>query len=221
MSITTKSPTTRLLTLIAFFLAVGVLSLRTVDLFTAAPTAETARPSAERTLSNLLEPITGKGNVRVAINGAPEKSYLILINGPRTPSAASEITASDVRAVIAASTRFRADRDTLTITQLPFAHSASGQLTTLDVLEFVGLGLLCGALLLILISPNQAIVRDAAAHPSDNPAVPRPVPVSAPPAPVPVADENIGRAGDLAANDPLGTARLIRKWMGASEGGNA
>lgn len=214
MSITTKSSTTRLLTLIAFFLAVGVLSLRTVDLFTAAPAAQTVGHSTERALTNLLEPIVGTGNVRVAIRGAPERSFLILVNAPRTQTAASEIAASDIRAVIAASTGFQAERDTLTITQIPFARSVSGQLSTLDMLEFIGLGLLCAALLVVLISPAQTETSQPETRPATDPIRPRPVAITP-------TDENVDRAGNLAANDPLGTARLIRKWMGSSEGGNA
>ena len=224
MTRTPIAPTTRLLTLMALFLAVGVLSLRAGDLFTAAPETVHAGTAKERSLTRLLEPVLGEGKVRVAIHGTGEQSILVLHDAPRLPTPDSTPLSEDIRTILSASGGFVEGRDQLTIKPMPFVTAKARPLGPLQLAELMALGLLCAALLASLVMPRERAraARTLAEEPDDTRPARQPVatrraeamPLSDIPAPV-------REAGHVAANDPDGTARLIRKWMGPGQGGQA
>ncbi len=218
MVLASRTPSLRALTLLALILAVGVLSLRAIDLFTGAPEPAASTSKAEQTLTGLLEPVTGAGNVRVAIEGISPRTFLILVNGPEAPDETSTITAERIEAIVLAGTGFQADRDGLTISQFPFASGIGAEISTLKLAEFTGLSLLCTLLLVLIAMPRQP----ATVSQSDTSDKPKRQPASlrlVEPQTAPAADTDIDRAAQIAASDPGGTARLIRAWISDSDGG--
>lgn len=220
MALATRTPTTRILTLVALFMAAGVLSLRAVDLFTGPAQVSGVGSANEQALTGLLEPITGAGNVRVAIRGKPVRTFLILVNGEQTATQTSQSVKRDIETIVTAATGYKPERDILTISQFPFAKGAGGELSALEMVEFTALALLCALLIALLAAPARASVkveddkRVQADMPPANLHVVKPEPVLA-------ADNDIDRAAQIAANDPSGTVRLIREWIGESEGGRS
>ena len=217
---TTKTPTTRFLTLIALFLAAGVLSVRAVDLFTAPTQAPQTGSTTEQALTSLLEPVAGPGNIRVSVQGSFDRTVLILFNGPKVATTASEALTLEIETITMAALALDAARDTLTLSQFPFVNTSQVTITSLEMAELVGLGLVCVLLTIMLIAPPSQTVADQKTQPQD---------IAPPPntlrlvkdAPAPQVDAEIDRAAEIAVNDPTGTARLIRQWIGDSEGGKA
>ncbi|MCF6328546.1 MAG: hypothetical protein L3J02_01930, partial [Henriciella sp.] len=152
MAMTTKTPT-RILTLIALFLAAGVLSIRAADLFPAPAQAPQNGSTTEQSLINLLEPVAGAGNIRVSIHGRFDRTVLVLINGPQVATAASEATTLEIETITKAALALDTARETLTLSQFPFADRPQASLSSLEMAELVGLGLLCALLTVMLIAP--------------------------------------------------------------------
>lgn len=221
MTRTPIAPTTRFLTLMALFLAVGVLLLRANDLFTGSPDPVQAGTAKERSLIRLLEPVVGADKVRVAIQGSSEQTYLVLYDAPRQTTPESAQIATDIQDIIIATGGFSEGVDRLTIRPVAFANTKASALTGLQLAELMALGLLCTALIASLLSPRSVAasrpVAQADTPPARAPAPPQRaeiMPLAEPATPV-------REAGNIAANDPDGTARLIRKWMNSSQGGSA
>ncbi len=220
MAMTTKTPTTRILTLIALFLAAGVLSVRAADLFTAPVQAPQSGSATEQSLINLLEPIAGAGNIRVSIHGRFERTVLVLFNGPQAATAASEAIMLEIETITKAALALDTTRETLTLSQFPFATTSQASISSLKMAELVGLGLLCALLTVMLISPpgradaeHKALPQDVTAQPGNLRLVKE--------TPAAQVDTDIDRAAQIAVNDPSGTAQLIRQWIGDGEGGKA
>ena len=150
---TTKTPTTRILTLIALFLAAGVLSVRGADLFTAPVQAPQSGSATEQSLINLLEPIAGSGNIRVSVQGSFDRTVLVLFNGPQVATEASEAITLEIETITKAALALDPARDTLTLSQFPFATTSQASISSLEMAELVGLGLLCALLTVMLIAP--------------------------------------------------------------------
>jgi len=215
---TTKTPTTRILTLIALFLAAGVLSIRAADLFTTPAQAPQNGSATERSLINLLEPVAGTGNIRVSIHGRFDRTVLVLFNGPQVATEDSEAITLEIETITKAALALDTARETLTLSQFPFATTSQASISSLEMAELVGLGLLCALLTVMLIAPpsrtdaeHKTLPQDVTAQPSNLRLVKEP--------PAAQVDAEIDRAAQIAVNDPTGTARLIRQWIG--EGGKA
>jgi len=216
MSALNKTPTTRILTLVALTLAAGVFCLRAVDLFSGGGQSAAIGSPLEQELTHLIEPLAGQGNVRVSVKGGETRTYLVLLNGPQLTADKPSILKTNAEAIIKSAAPFNAAKDTLTLSQFPFAQSVSGELTALEIAEFSGLGLICILLLAGLVQPAS---RQTEPH-TERSAAPETVPTEAPAKPVsrPIAEPN--RAAEIAANDPDGTVRVLRSWMNDT-GGNA
>ena len=153
MSALIKTPTTRILTLAALTLAAGVFCLRAVDLFSGGIETAAIGSPLEQELTHLIEPIAGAGNVRVSVKGGNARKYLVLLNGPQLNADQPSDIKTSAEAIIKSAAPFNAAKDTLTLSQFPFAYSVSGELTTLEIAEFSGLGLICILLLAGLAQP--------------------------------------------------------------------
>ena len=219
MATVTKSPTTRVLALIALCLAMGALSLRALDLFSSPSQTEAPQSAIERSLVNLLEPITGYGNVRVSVHdNQTRRAFFVLINDSEGGVAANA-RLHQIEEIIAAATGLDSALDTLTISQVPFAAGTGPTLSPLELSEIIVLALICVCLTGLLIRPYFAIssVEQSAAQALE-PRSPAQRPLHASPTPI-RADDEVEQAAEIAVNDPAGTAQLIRQWMG--KGGHA
>lgn len=213
MSATDRTPTIRLLALAALLLAAGVFALRATALFSA-PAPAPAGDRIEQELTWLLEPITGADKVRVSVTGRTERTILIMVDG----EIASDLRGLrlQVETVLEGALGYRPETDTLTLTQFPFAAGVGTALAPIDMAELTGLGLLCGLLLVSLVSrraPRPAELERAA--PPPRPAYAEQM--ARTPAPEPAGGSDLHAASQLAESKPNETAQLVRGWMSYAE----
>lgn len=212
MSATTRTPNMRLVALAAFMLAAGILALRAYDIFSS-NNAEPVGNAVEKQVTYLLEPITGTQKVRVSITGHSPKVVLVMVDG----EIASDLRPLRTRIenILAASIAFDREKDTLTLSQFPFARGVGATLTPLEIAELTGLGGLCLLLLLIGFSAPKAVTVSAPAIPAPIEPAPRAPARLAPP--ITEVDEDYATASTLAEAKPNETARLVRGWMSYAE----
>lgn len=209
MTAANRTPTTRILTLAAIILAAGVLSFRALDLF-ASPASAPVGSAIEQKVTSFLEPIVGKDAVRVSITGKDSRRTLLLVDGPAT--APTEQLRTDVEALLIASIGFNAERDQLTIKQIPFAAGTGATLTPLQIAEFSGLGLLCMTLLALLMMQSRQ--PHAAPQPARQRSTPEPIAETVPR--LQTAPE-ISAAARMAEQNPEKTVHILRTWMSETE----
>lgn len=207
MTISTGTPTTRKLALVALILAAGVFSLRASTLFSPRIDAPIPGSQTERTLTDLLEAVSGENNVRVSVQAGLSKSALIVVN----ETAVSDAQLGEIETLTRAALKLDPDTDTLTLTRLAFATSPA-TLTQIELLELFGLGLvsllIAGALLAPAATPTQNTE-----HPNLRPSGQSPNLRVMDAHTLSPANEQIERASLLAETDPDGTAKLLRRWM--------
>lgn len=213
MSVRDRPSTMRLMALAAFILAAGLLSLRAYDTFGTVK-SEPMGGALEQELTYFLEPITGTDKVRVSVTGSAPKNVLVMVDG----AIATDLrpVRTQIETILVAAMAFDRERDTLTLSQFPFARGVGASLTPLQIAELTGLGLL--TLLLLMISASNS--RRAVSMPTQIESRP-PAPVARQPArlPTPVAerDPDLRDASDLAEAKPNETAHLVRDWMSYAE----
>lgn len=207
-----RTPTTRLLALAAFVLAAGLLSLRAYDLF-GAPETEPVGGAVERELTYLLEPLTGEDRIRVSVTGHSPKSVLVMIDGEVGSDLRSVRT--QIENILVASIGFNLETDTLTLSQFPFARGVGASLTSFEIAELTGLGLLSLILLGVAFTP--------AGVPTPAPTAPtreRPLEAARQTRPSPQLlepNQDLEAASSLAETQPSQTANLVRDWMSYRE----
>lgn len=213
MSATHRPPTIRLLALAALLLAAGVFALRATALLNA-PVPAPAADRVEQELTYLLEPITGADKVRVSVTGRSERTILVMVDG----DIASDLRGLrlQIETVLEGALGYTPETDTLTLTQFPFAPGVGSTLAPIDIAELTGLGLLCGLLLVSLVSRRSPRPVEA-----DRPAPQQrqtyAEPMARAPAPQPTADPDLRAASTLAESKPNETAQLVRGWMSYAE----
>ena len=213
MSVTQRSPTTRLIILAAFLLAVGLFAFRGYDTLTAMK-SEPVGSALERELTYLLEPIAGPNKVRVSVTSRSPKTVLVMIDGDIGTDLRPLRTR--IETILVASIGFKIEQDTLTLSQFPFARGIGGTLTVLQIAELTGLGLL-GALLLIAgLTPGREMVQpravpERAPLQSESPRQARLAPPAAP------TRAELTDATALAESKPNETAHVVRGWMSYAE----
>lgn len=210
MTSVNRTPTTRLLALVALIVATGVLCLRGLDLFvdTAPPQTAFANP-AERAITNLLDPIIGPGHFRVSVALGEPSRTMILLDETRAVQNLDNQIELIVQSILAAPDA------AITITNVPFAANAKPNLSPLQLAELMGLGLLCAMLTAQLFLPLATPQSQTTIAPPET-AMRRPDLRLVPEAPAAQHVTEIDTAAQLAVSDPDGTARLIRSWMGRS-----
>ena len=209
MTAANRTPTTRILTLAAIILAAGVLSFRALDLF-ASPAPAPTGSAIEQKVTSFLEPMVGKDAVRVSITGKDKRRTLLLIDGPENGS--TEQLQTDIEALLKASIGFNAERDQLTIKQIPFAAGTGTSLTPLQMAEFSGLGILCITLLALLMMQSRQVIT------TPEPARQRLEPeAKLQTAPRLQTAPEISNAARLAEQNPEQTVHILRKWMSETE----
>ncbi|MEO1553811.1 MAG: hypothetical protein AAFR82_07720 [Pseudomonadota bacterium] len=199
--------------LAAFILAAGLFALRAYDLLgTAKP--EPVGGVLEQELTYLLEPITGPGKVRVSVTGIAPKSVLIMIDGEIATDLRPLRTR--IETILASAMAFDPERDTLNLSQFPFARGVGSALTPLKIAELTGLGLLAALLLAMGFSPAR--VRQTASReiaPAVRPTVQQP-PARLSASPHSTQSERQA-ATALAEANPNETAQIVRNWMSYAE----
>ena len=213
MRATDRTPNTRLFALAAFIIVAGLLSLRAYDVFGSLK-ADPVGSTAEKELTYLLEPITGADKVRVSMTGQSPKTVLIMVDGE--VSTDLRPLRAQIENILNASIGFNPERDTLTVSQFPFARGVGSRLTPLQIAELTGLGLLC-----LLLAGHAVSARQLAAPVPPPPRAPEPITSPreaarlAPPRAAPEPDYQ--NAAALAESKPDDTARLVRGWMTYAE----
>lgn len=213
MSVTHRSPTTRLIILAAFLLAAGLFALRGYDTFTQTK-AEPVGSALERELTYLLEPITGPNKVRVSVTSRAPKSVLVMIDGDMGTDLRPLRTR--IETILVASIGFQTDQDTLTLSQFPFARGIGGTLTVMQIAELTGLGLLAALLLFAGLTPSRETAQPHALPepPTLYPESPRQARLAPPAAP---SRAEFTDATALAETKPNETAHVMREWMSYAE----
>lgn len=213
MSAKTGTPYPRLIALAALLLAAGLLSLRAYDTFGGVK-SEPVGSAIERELTYLLEPITGAEKVRVSVTGRTDRTVLVMIDGEMGSDLRT--ARAQIENILIASLGFDPATDTLTLTQFPFARGVGGSLTTLEIAELSGLGLLCAILFAGVLGVPALPARTEAPGPT-----PRREPPMAQPARLPAPMTSIGaelsEAAKLAEAKPNETASIVRNWLSYAE----
>mgnify|MGYP000704692943 CR=1 FL=1 len=208
-----RPSTTRLMALAAFILAAGLFSLRAYDTF-GSVSSEPKGGVLEQELTYLLEPITGADKVRVSVTGSAPKNVLVMIDG--TFATDLRPLRTRIETILVAAMAFDRERDTLTLSQFPYARGVGASLTPAQIAELTGLGLLTLLLLLIWGAPTRRLAI-APAQIDQRPPAPAPRQQARLPAPVAEFDPDLRDASALAEAKPHETAHLVRDWMSYAE----
>lgn len=216
MSVKHRSPTTRLIILAAFALAAGLFALRTYDIF-AGIKSDPVGGALEQELTYLLEPLAGPDQVRVSVTGSNPKSVLVMIDG----DVATDLrpTRTRIETILTAAMAFDSERDSLTISQFPFARGVGASLTPMQIAELTSLGLLTVLLLAGVVTPTRQRQANRPASPQAEKLAIGPAP-TAPPRLSPPAEHarpSLQDASALAESQPAETAHLVRNWMSYAE----
>lgn len=204
---------TRAVALFALVIAVVLGTWRASDLFTQ-PVEEWVPGSAiEASLMGILEPVAGKGNIRLSVtgDGGSARSVLILL-----ASDASETAPTLQRLTTSAILLSPEAGDQLVIEQADFARGVAGRPDTAGWIELGLYGLLCGLLAWVGFrakpEPEQtARTADAPAERSPARMTASPDVIAAPkPRPLRQPDPD---AASLVRKDPARTASILRSWM--------
>jgi len=199
--------------LAAFILAAGLFSLRAYDTF-GSVSSDPKGGALEQELTYLLEPITGADKVRVSVTGSAPKTVLVMIDG----AVATDLRPlrTRIETILVAAIAFDLERDTLSLSQFPFARGVGSSLTPLQIAELAGLGLLSVLLIMVWLSPTRrAVIEPPQIDP--HAAVPRARQPARLPAPVAERDPDLRDASALAEAKPNETAHLVRDWMSYGE----
>lgn len=213
MSVRDRPSTTRLMALAALILAAGLLSLRAYDLFGTVK-SQPVGGAVEQELTYLLEPITGADKVRVSVTGSTPKIVLVMIDGEFATDLRPLRTR--IETILVASMAFDRERDTLTLSQFPFARGVGRSLTIFQIAELTGLGLLCLLLIMAWLAPVR---RNSVSYAQTSATPPNPTPRQPARLAAPVAerDPDLRDASALAEAKPNETAHLVRDWMSYAE----
>lgn len=213
MSVRDKPSTMRFMALAAFILAAGLLTLRAYDTFGTVK-SEPMGGALEQELTYLLEPITGTDKVRVSVTGSSPKNVLVMVDGAITSDLRPLRTR--IETILIAAMAFDRERDTLTLSQFPFARGVGASLTPMQIAELTGLGVL--TLLLFMVSASNTR-RAVSVTPQIESRPPAPTARQPARLATPVAERNpeLRDASDLAEAKPNETANLVRDWMSYAE----
>ncbi|MEL7031143.1 MAG: hypothetical protein AAGL97_08935 [Pseudomonadota bacterium] len=213
MSVKDRSPTTRLMVLVAFVLAAGLFALRAYDVF-GTPKAQPVGGVLEQELTYLLEPITGADKVRVSVTGMAPKSVLVMIDGEIATDLRPMRTR--IETILTAAMAFDPQSDALHLTQFPFARGVGASLTPRQISELMGLGLLAALLLALGLAPKRErrIAPREIAPPVRAADLRQPARLAAP---SPAARPEHQDAVALAETNPNETAQVVRNWMSYAE----
>lgn len=214
MRVKDRAPTLRWFGLVAIFIAAGLFTLRAYVTFSG-PQSTPVGSAVEQHVTYLLEPITGNDKVRVSISGLAPKVILVMVDGDMATDLRPQ--RARIESILVAAIGFDPERDTLTLTQFPYAAGVGSSLTALEIGELLALGGLTALLLTLWLVRAPMYVEEG--RPSDEPRAP--VAISHPsarltPSAPPLAS-NLSEAADLAEKRPNETAELVRNWMSHAE----
>lgn len=211
------APSWKVAALIACALALGLLAWRGQAVFAASASDgssdNTAYSSSELTLFNIVEPIVGAENVRVAVTPFADGSRVvtILLNEPANGQRA-QVHELAMRALSIQAAR----GDKLSVDVAAFSSPDGSALSYTEYFELCGLALLAALTAWIGLRPRQGTNHSAsplqARSISD---VSRPAELVIPQQTVaPEIDDPLSNA---AKSDPAGVARVLRGWMTQEE----
>ena len=211
---------TRLATLIALAITACLLAWRANDFLTDHRLDRGEMTPAQAELTNLLEPVLGRGDVRVAIHQSADdsRSFLILVNRPGQSFAIAPQKAAQVEMILEAAAGYDASTDRLQIQPIVFASGLAGGFSTEQLIELAALLAIAGLLGMLLIS-GRTRTEETGSSRIETPAndTPRlravPLPDHAP------AQDAAAEARRIARENPKETARILRSWMTAGDEG--
>lgn len=203
------APSWKVAALVAFALALGLLAWR--GKFIVMPSGQNmaAHTASEVALFNIIEPVVGAANMRVAVTRAGDagRTVTVLLN----ETVGGEL--SRVRALAKSTLAIDpAQGDTLSIETAAFAVGAGGATTLADYIELCGLALLAGLTGWIGLRPHTTPQSNAIVAPAQAdvewPREREPA-VAANRGVVPPSDP----VSSVAKADPARAANVIRGWM--------
>jgi hypothetical protein len=197
----------------ALLIALGLLGWRAAALFSQA-SGDVARGPAETALYATLEPVAGKGHLRLALtrDAAGARTVFMLLD---SASNADRAQLQGVAALAAGLSAEAGDRVIIEETAFASTSAVPGIAGWAELAALSGLALLSGLIWSVSL-------RTATTAPAAIPAIP-----AAPDAPLPRNDLTAARrpvaaapppsaAADLARTDPAGAADILREWMSGS-----
>lgn len=211
-------PSTRVLALLAFVMAACLGGWRASESFTQPDTEWVPASAMEASLMGILEPLAGKGNIRLSItdNGGTGRTIFVLLSEEAANAAPTieRVTQSVTMLEPAAG-------DQLVIEEAAFARGVPGRPSAETWTELGLFGGLCLLLAWIGLAPGSEKPA-APVHSEARPPVPlKSVPVSesvTPQRPRRIAQAEPETAADIARKDPAKAASILRTWMQGEEG---
>ncbi|MEM5518419.1 hypothetical protein WNY37_15795 [Henriciella sp. AS95] len=179
---------------------------------------------AQAELTNLLEPVLGRGDVRVAIHQAADggQSFLILVNRPKEAFAIDPQKYDQVSMILDAAAGYDASVDRLQIQPIVFASGLSGGFSAGQLIELGGLLVIGGLLAFLLLTNRQEQPVAAPASPRvDLPANDTPRLHAKQVPDLPANNDSAAEARRIARENPQETAKIIRSWINSSEDGGS
>ena len=207
-------PSTRVLALFALGIVIVLGCWRAADIFTQPEDEWLPVSAVETSLLGILEPVAGKGNIRLSVggDGRTGQSVLILLSSDARDAAPTieRLASSAVMLTPAAG-------DQLIIEEADFARGIPGRPTLAGWIELSLYGILCSLLGWMGLRPQPVAIEPAGRSLAvrQNPPVefdgagaaslPRK------PSLLPAAEPDA--AASLARKDPARTATILRSWM--------
>ncbi|MGH1421680.1 MAG: hypothetical protein ACRBEQ_07670 [Hyphomonas sp.] len=207
------APSWKVAALVAFALALGLLAWRGTFLFMPAEQNISALSASEAALFNMIEPIVGAANVRVAVTPLQDGARVVtvLLN----ESVGAEM--SQVRELAARTLSIEPSRgDALSVETAAFSAGAGGTATFAEYIELCGLVLLAGLTGWIGLRPYTAASSAVATAPTLSSADISRSPELIVPTPQPTIAK-VDPLASVAKSDPARAADVLRGWMTPKE----
>ena len=212
-------PSTQAVALFACLIVILLGCWRGTSLFTQPVDEWVPGSDVEASLMGILEPVAGKGNIRLSVTGKGTSHSVLILLATRASEAAPTLE----RLTISALMMNPEEGDQLVIEQAAFARGVPGRPSAAGWTELGLYGALLAMLAWIGLKPSDAApVADAKRAKTAEPveAALEPALVEKRVKAKPALTAEPGAAAKLVQKDPARTASILRSWM-HGEGGSA
>ena len=206
-------PTTRALALLALVLVISLGCWRASNLVTQPEDAWVPGSQVEASLFGILEPVAGKGNLRLSVtehNGAARTVLILLSSDAGDTAPTIERLANSVAMIEPAA------GDQLIVEHAEFANGLPGRLSVEGWVELGLFGAICALLVWIGSGASEVGSAKAPVSAEHKPAMPvrlDQIENAPSPKPRPVRQIDPDMVADLARKNPARSASILRDWM--------
>ncbi|MCZ4299306.1 hypothetical protein [Henriciella marina] len=215
---------TRLVALIALAITACLFAWRANTLLSdGAPSAE-AQTFEQRQLTNLLEPVFGARNVRVATHTGSDgnQQFLLLVNSTERGVPVDRTVFDRVVTILETTAGYDRAADSLHIQPFAFAPGTAGGLQQVEMYELGALGAVALLILIYMLLPLRS--RDEVTDPFPRAEAPLELKsasqmMRSPAEPAQAANEDeFIDVREAAMRDPKAIAQVVRGWLSSDEG---